>query len=254
MDPGTDVISEPRTSDRAADHGARAQRILCAITIASGVLIAGYVGFRAPALALPVNHDLAGLEGKTIWQRYGPAPALLTLVPALLAAAAAALPARARGGALAAVAAVLTGLVFVPGDLDLYYFPLVFLLGAATIVPALLRRGIGRVAARSWRLAGAAFLALPPMLSLSALVTGTFGTDWRGVAAWIAGPFVLAALCACGVRRAFAATALTGAVVMLLAALAQGFLFAGFWLFGAVYLTIGVSGLAAGRPSVDSQS
>lgn len=248
MVPGSDVISAPRTPDSAAGHGARAERVLSAVAVTLGVLIAAFVGLLAPAMALPLDPGLAGLEGQTILQRYGPALTMLTLLPALLAAAPAALPARARGAALAAVATMLTGLVSVPGDLGLYYFPLVLLLGAAAIVPALLRRGIGRVAARSWRLAGAAVLALPALLSLSAVVTGTFGTDWRGVVVWIAGPLVLAALCACGIRRAFAATALTGAVVMVLGALDQGFLFAGFWLFGAVYLMIGAGGFIAGRP------
>nr|BFE75307.1 hypothetical protein GCM10020092_086080 [Actinoplanes digitatis] len=160
----------------------RADRTLRTIA----VLIAAYVSFQIPSTT----------------------PAMLTLLPPLAAATPLALPAKARSWAGAAVATMLTGFTFVPGDLGLYYLPVALQLWAATIVPWVLRRGIGRVATRSWHLAAAAVIALPALLLISAFATGKFDIYWAGVALWVAGPLVVAALCAFGIRTGYALTAL----------------------------------------------
>ncbi|MBB4765479.1 hypothetical protein [Actinoplanes digitatis] len=196
------------------------------------MLIAAYVSFQIPSTT----------------------PAMLTLLPPLAAATPLALPAKARSWAGAAVATMLTGFTFVPGDLGLYYLPVALQLWAATIVPWVLRRGIGRVATRSWHLAAAAVIALPALLLISAFATGKFDIYWAGVALWVAGPLVVAALCAFGIRTGYALTALAGASVMILAVRDQGFLFAAFWLFAAVYLTIGATGFTATRPTTRDEA
>ncbi len=233
--------------DGALDHAARAGRTLRALAVALGVLTAVCVSFLLRSTALPLDLTEAGPDEQSIMQRYGPGLAMLTLLPALIAAGPFALPVRARGVAGVAGTVVLTALTFIGGELGLYYFPLVLLLWAATIVPWAVRRGIGRVAVRSWHLAAAAFVGLPGLLVASSAATGTVGIDWVGVALWIVGPLVLAALCACGIRAGYAVTALAGALVMILAMVEPGFLFAAFWLLAGVYLTIGASGFVAVR-------
>ncbi|MFG2042944.1 DUF1700 domain-containing protein [Dactylosporangium sp. NPDC048998] len=231
----------------ALDHAARAGRTLRAVAVALGVLTAVCVSFLLRSTALPLHLTQAGPDEQSIMQRYGPGLAMLTLLPALIAAAPFALPARARGVAGVVGAVVLTALTFVSGEIGLYYFPLVLLLWVATIVPSAVRRGIGPVAVRSWHLAAAAFVALPGLLAASSAATGTVGLDWVGVALWVVGPLVLGVLCACAIRAGYAVIALAGALVMILAMVEPGFLFAAFWLFGGLYLMIGASGFVAVR-------
>jgi len=233
--------------DGELDHAARAGRTLRAVAVALGVLTAVCVSFLLRT-AVPLDLTQAGPDEQSIVERYGPGLAMLTLLPALIAAAPFALPARTRGVAGVAGAVFLTALTFVGGEIGLYYFPLVLLLWAASIVPSAIRRGIGRVAARSsWHVAAAVFVALPGLLTASSVATRTFGLDWVGVALWVVAPIVLGVLCACGIRAGYAVTALGGALVMILAMVERGFLFAGFWLFGGLYLMIGANGFVAVR-------
>ena len=234
-------------ADRAPDHAERAGRTLRAVAVAVGVLTAVCVSFLLPFAALPLGLGQAGPDGQSIVQRYGPGFAMLTLLPVLIAAAPFVLPARTRRVAGVVGAVVLTAFTVVSGEIGLYYFPLVLLLWAAVIVPSAMRRGIGRVAVRVWRLVATAFVALPAILIASSVATGTVGVDWLGVALWGVGPLVLGALCAFGIRAGYAVTALAGALVMILAMVQPGLLFAAFWLFGGVYLMIGASGFAAMR-------
>ncbi|BEL04524.1 hypothetical protein Q0Z83_027150 [Actinoplanes sichuanensis] len=217
------------------------------ITVAVGVLIAAYVSFWMPALDLPVDTGRS-LEGQSVVHRFGLALASLSLLPALVAALPLAVPAGARGWAAAGSAAVLTAFSFSTGNLGLYHLPIALLLWAATIVPFVLRRGIGRVAARAWRVTAAVFLALPALPAGSAIFTTGEDVVWFAVLLWVVAPLVLAALCVWGLRIGYAATALAGAAVMIAAVVDQGFLFAAFWLFAAVYLMIGASGFTATRP------
>jgi hypothetical protein len=233
--------------DGALDHAARAGRNLRAVAVALGVLTAVCVSFLLRSAALPLDLTQAGPDEQSIVQRYGPGLAMLTLLPALIAAAPFALPARARGAAGVVGTVVLTALTFVGGEIGLYYFPLVLLLWVAMIVPLAMRRGIGRVAVRLWRLAAAAFVALPGLLAAASAATGKVGLHWVGVALFVVGPLVLGVLCARGVRAAYAVTALAGALIMILAMIERGFLFAAFWLFGGLYLMIGASGFVAAR-------
>jgi hypothetical protein len=229
--------------DNALDQAARADRVLRAVAVALGVLIAVCVSFLLPSTALLLGLNQAGPDEQSIVQRYGPGLAMLTLLPALIAAAPFALPTRSRGVAGVVGTVILTALTCVSGELGLYYSPLVLLLWAAVIVPSMMRRGTSRVAIRLWRLAAAAFVALPALLTVSSAATGTTGLGWIGVALWVVGPLVLAVLCACGFRAGYAVTALAGALVMILAMVEPGYLFTAFWLLGGLYLTIGASGV-----------
>jgi hypothetical protein len=98
-----------------------------------------------------------------------------------------------------------------------------------------------------WHLAAAAFVALPGLLAASSAATGKVGIDWVGLVPWAVGPLVLGVLCACGIRAGYAVVAPAGALVMVLAMVERGFLFAAFWLFGGLYLMIGASGFVAVR-------
>lgn len=218
------------------------------VTVVLGVLTAAYVSFGMPALEVPGDVTDAGIEGQNVMQWYGWVAVLLTVVPALVAAAPLALPAKTRGWAAAAGAAVLTVFVFVSGNLGLYYFPVALMLWAATVVPWVLSRGIGRAAARAWHLTAAAFLALPALLIGSAIFYGTVEVTWPAVVLWGVVPLVLAVLCACGMWAGYAVTAVAGALVLVTSVFEQGLLFAAFWLFAAVYLMIGASGFTATRP------
>ncbi|WP_157570411.1 hypothetical protein [Microtetraspora malaysiensis] len=100
--------------------------------MALGVLTAVCVSFLLRSTALALDLAEAGPDGQSIMQRYGPGLAMLTLLPALIAAVPFALPARARGVAGAVGAVVLTVLTFVWGEIGLYYFPL--MIGASGFV------------------------------------------------------------------------------------------------------------------------
>ncbi|MFC4068643.1 hypothetical protein [Actinoplanes subglobosus] len=218
------------------------------MTVGLGVLTAAYVSFGMPALDVPGEVTDAGIEGQNVVRWYGWVAVLLAVVPALVAAAPLVLPAKTRGWVAAAGAAVLTVFVLVSGNLGLYYFPVALMLWAATIVPWVLRRGIGRAAARAWHLTAAVFLTLPALLIGSAVFHDTVEVTWPAVVLWGVLPLVLAVLCACGMRAGYAVTAVAGALVMVTSLFDQGLLFAAFWLFAAVYLTIGASGFTATRP------
>ncbi|MEU8663722.1 hypothetical protein [Actinoplanes philippinensis] len=125
------------------------------------------------------------------------------------------------------------------GNLGVYYFPVAMLLWAATTVPLVLDRGIGRRAALVWRVIAAAFLILPALPAGSAILSDDSGIVGIALVLWVVAPFALAAPCVWSTRVA----AFAGAAVMV----AHGFLFAAFWLFAAVYLMIGASGLTATR-------
>ncbi|MEU4426324.1 hypothetical protein AB0F81_37355 [Actinoplanes sp. NPDC024001] len=215
--------------EHTPDHAATAGRILRVISVAVAALTAVWVTFLLPGTVS--NPPEAG-----------PGLAILTLVPALLAALPFALPAGVRGRAGAAVAAAVTALIFVDGEIALHYVPLMMMLWAATITPWAMRRERGRVAVRLWHLTAAAFVAFPGILVASALGTEKIGISWAGALLWIPGPLILGALCAFGVRAAYAVIAAGGAVVMLMALTGESFLFAAFWWFGALYLMIGAVG------------
>jgi hypothetical protein len=188
----------------------------------------------------------------SVLQGYGPVPAMLSVIPALIVAAPLALPAKSRGVAGLVSAAVLTVAVpfisaFAQGGFGLYFLPLVLLAWVAVLAPLAIRRGISRFAVRSWRLVAAAFVALPGLLVAISAATGTVDIAYVAAAMWIVGPLALGVLCARGNQVGYAVTAVLGALVMILAIVDRGALFAAFWLFGAVYLAIGVVGFVAAR-------
>lgn len=230
------VAAQAREELALPEHSPdRAARLLRGLAVAVGVLTAVHVSFLLPA-TLPLDSPESG-----------PGLSMLTLLPALLAAAPFALPARTRGAAGLTVAVLLTAFLFVRADLAVHYFPLVLLLWAATIVPRSMRRRRGRLATRLWHLTAGAFLALPGILTVSTALTDKMGITWDGLLLWGAGPLILGALCAYGLRLGYAAASLVGAVVMALAIIDSGFLFMAFWWFGGLNLTIGASGYATAR-------
>jgi hypothetical protein len=244
--PGTSHKQQP---DNAVNPTQRADRILRTTAVAAGVLIAAYTSFAMAATEVTE----AAAEGQNLTEHHGPAAVLLALLPALLAAIPAWLPPKTRTWAGAAGATALTAFCFTAGNLGVYLFPIALLLWATTIVPPVLRRGIGRNAARAWHLTAAALLALPALPAATAIFADDTEIIWFAVGLWIVAPLTLAVLCASGTRAGYAMTAIAGALVMLAALLDQGFLFAAFWLFGAVYLTIGTIGYAASlRPPIEN--
>ncbi|MFE2618526.1 DUF1700 domain-containing protein [Micromonospora chalcea] len=228
----------------AQDRPARAGRTLSLVAVAVGVLIAVCVSFLLPS-AVPMEPIQADPGEQGVLRRLGPGIALLTLLPALVAAAPLVAPARARAGVRFAGATVLTMFACAAGETGLYYFPLALMAWAAAIVPWALRRGAG---GRWWRYLTGGFVAMPGVLVAVASAGGSVGVGWVGAALWIAGPLAAGALCAYGIRAGYAVTALAGALVMALAMAERGFLFAAFWLFGGLYLALGAAGYAVARP------
>ncbi|MEU6021793.1 hypothetical protein [Micromonospora sp. NPDC047134] len=233
-------------ADRAGDRVAGVGRALRMVAVVLGVLTAVCVSFLLPSTALP--SDLAGPEGQSIMRRLGPGFAMLTLLPALIAAVPFVVPPRVREVTGVVGAGVLTALACATGEVGLYYLPLVLMLWAATVVPWVLRRRIGRPGVRSWRLVAAGAVILPGLLLAFSVATGSLGIEWLGVVLWIVGPLVVGALCAFGLRIGYALTALAGALVMAFAITERGFLFAAFWVFGGLYLMIGATGVVTTRP------
>ncbi|MEU2982936.1 hypothetical protein ABZ647_00935 [Micromonospora aurantiaca] len=162
------------------DGAERAARTLSVVAVAAGVLIAVCVSFLLPS-AVPVDPLGADSGEQGVVRRFGPGIALLTLLPALLVAAPLVLRGRSRSTARFA--------------------------GAAALVPWAMRRGAG---ARWWRYLTGGFVAMPGVLVTVATVGGSVGIGWAGAALWIAGPLVVGALGAYGIRAGYAVTALAG--------------------------------------------
>ncbi|MBQ1041677.1 MULTISPECIES: HAAS signaling domain-containing protein [unclassified Micromonospora] len=227
----------------AQDRTDRAGRTLSLVAVAAGVLIAVCVSFLLPS-TVPVEPIQADAGEQGVLRRLGPGIALLTLLPALVAAAPLVAPARVRAGVRFAGAAVLTMFACAAGETGLYYFPLALMAWAAAIVPWAVRRGAG---GRWWRYLTGGVVAMPGVLVAVASAGESVSVGWMGAALWIAGPLAAGALCAYGIRAGYAVTALAGALVMVLAMTERGFLFAAFWLFGGLYLALGAGAYAASR-------
>nr|WP_084212933.1 hypothetical protein [Micromonospora purpureochromogenes] len=225
------------------DRPARVGRTLSLVAAAVGVLIAVCVSFLLPS-TVPVEPIQADAGEQGVLHRLGPGIALLTLLPALVAAAPLVVPARVRAGLRLAGAIVLTVFACAAGETGLYYFPLALMAWAAALVPWAVRRGAG---GRWWHVLAGGFVAMPGVLVAVASAGGSVGVGWAGAALWIAGPLAAGALCAYRFRVGYAVTAFAGALVMILAMAERGFLFAAFWLFGGLYLALGAAGYAASR-------
>ncbi|MEV1056858.1 hypothetical protein AB0I92_06370 [Micromonospora chalcea] len=227
------------------DRPERVGRTLSLVASAVGVLIAVCVSFLLPS-TVPVEPIQADAGEQGVLGRLGPGIALLTLLPALVAAAPLVAPARVRAGSRLAGAIALTMFACAAGETGLYYFPLALVAWAAALVPWAVRRGAG---GRWWHVLAGGIVAMPGVLVAVASAGGSVGVGWVGAALWIAGPVAAGALCAYGFRAGYAVTALAGALVMILAMAERGFLFAAFWLFGGLYLALGAAGYAAARPA-----
>ncbi|TNM70258.1 hypothetical protein FHN55_00810 [Streptomyces sp. NP160] len=98
-----------------------------------------------------------------------------------------------------------------------------------------------------WRWTAAGTVALPVLWTVLALVVGSFGM--RPV--WVAAHVVVLGVAVCvglGHRWAFAAVAVLGAVVLAGSVVDPGMLAALGWVFGSLYLAIGLALLVASRP------
>jgi uncharacterized membrane protein len=173
---------------------------------------------------------------------------LLYLVPALIAVLPILVPARARRITTVAVAIVLTAASFAIFEnmLDLSFFlPSAMLVWAAFIVPVIARNG--RPAA-GWRIGAAALTALPGLYLLSALLVGSFGTNFWGVL-YIAVSFGLAVLITFAKAWPGIVLAVGGVALLVTSTLDPGMLTLLFWWAGGLFFTVGVShALAHARP------
>jgi hypothetical protein len=175
---------------------------------------------------------------------------LLHLVPALIAVLPIFVPLRARTIATAAVAITLlvgTNLIGVyPMGIDLaFYLPTALLACAALITPIIARNG--RPSA-GWRITAAVLTALPGLYIVSALVVGSFGTDFWGVFSIVVS-FGLAALIATSKVWPGVVLAVAGVALLLLSTLDPGMLTLLFWWAGGLFFTVGAShALAHTRP------
>ncbi|SDT66657.1 hypothetical protein [Actinoplanes derwentensis] len=222
------------TSEPMSETDPRQSRVdpdprLRAIAVTVGVLTAGWVSF----LRTSESGDNTFPVGA----------ALLALVPALLAALPFALPTRLRPAADTTVAILVTvysGATF-PAT-GLHYVPMDLLLWAAAIVPWRQRRRRGPLAVRLWHFTAGLLVALPGLASVGAVGQDMIPVLSLAALLYIAGPVTLGVLCAFQIRAAYGVIALLGTVSMISALLDAGFLFAAFWWFGGLYLTIGAVG------------
>ncbi|WP_430789553.1 hypothetical protein [Actinoplanes sp. G11-F43] len=196
---------------------------------------------RLRALAVTVG-ALTALWVGVLLDGFQSGTALVALLPALLAAVPVTLPARLRPAVDTVVAGVVTiGSVLTVNDAGIHYFPLVMLLWATAVVPWRMRHHRGPAAVRLWHLAAGLLVSLPGLAALGALSEEMLMVDAIGLL-YIAGPVALGVLCAFKIRTGYAVIALIGTASLILALLDGGFLFAAFWWFGGMYLTIGAVG------------
>ncbi|MGI5189749.1 HAAS signaling domain-containing protein [Promicromonospora sp. CA-289599] len=178
---------------------------------------------------------------------------LLHLLVALLAALPILVPLRARTIATAAVAITLTVATNIsvfgvyPMDIELlFYQPTAMLVWAALITPILARNGRPST---GWRIAAAVLTALPGLYLLSALLVGSFGTNFWGVL-YIAVSFGLAVLMTFAKAWPGIVLAVGGVALLVSTSLDPvGMLTLLFWWAGGLFFTVGVShALAHARP------
>ncbi|MGO2060592.1 DUF1700 domain-containing protein [Microbacterium gubbeenense] len=217
----------------ATDPEHRAERWLSIATVGVGVIVSALMLFIEPELASGL-----GLGGAV----------LAVAVPVLLGATPLIVP-RPWGSigpvlaAIAATAIVIAGF-FLWGNLVMFT-PLMFMLWAAAVVPSATRsRGTG--ARLALRIIGGVAVALPGIVSVCAVATGTVEPTVYVV---LLGTAIVAvgALFACGVRIAYVIVTASGAATLVASMFDPGLLFLGFWSAGGMWFALGIGALAGTR-------
>lgn len=212
----------------AADRAARSARVLYGATVVGALL------------TVALNVYLANARGTMT-----PGGTALLFVPAVLATLPLVLPERLRVPVALANAGVTTGAAFLTGfGVSTTFAPLALLLWVAAVVPWRVSKGLDLSRAPIWRVVVAVVVAAPALLTVSGILTGSFGVGPVGVAA-IVGILLVALGFAVGIRTTAPVIAGLGLALMLTAFLELGMLFLGVWWAGGLYLGIGLGSLAA---------
>ncbi|WP_449281180.1 DUF1700 domain-containing protein [Leucobacter sp.] len=166
------------------------------------------------------------------------AAVILSLLPLLV-------PRRTRLIAAVTVTVVMTALAALAGEgRGLFLVPLVVTMWAATVVPWRVEHGLDLVRAPLWRIFAGVLIALPALLAVAGVMSGSVALGWPAAAA-IALFLLLAVLFACGLRWAYSATAAAGLALLVLALVDAGMLFLAAWWAGGMLLVVGSTGIAA---------
>lgn len=222
------AASAQAASARAADRAARSARVLYGATVVGALL------------TVALNVYLANVRGTMT-----PGGTALLFVPAVLATLPLVLPERLRVPVALANAGVITGAAFLTGfGVSTTFAPLALLLWVAAVVPWRVSKGLDLSRSPIWRVVVAVVVAAPALLTVSGILTGSFGVGPVGVAA-IVGILLLALGFAVGIRTTAPVIAGLGLALMLTAFLELGMLFLGVWWAGGLYLGIGLGSLAA---------
>lgn len=237
----------PETAPVVPERGAA---MLHGAAVIVGVLTGWFAAFLSSSFVPTARRHLDQLaDAPSSWfAGAGPGLEVLAFVPALLAVLPLILPRRARmpvAVANAAAVAILAAISY--ASFGLLYVPLAVLMWAAVVVPWRVAHGLDLVRSPLWRVFGALLLALPGLLLLGGMLSGSLGFAVPSLFVALA-TVLLAVLFALGVRIAYALVAAVGLVVMVLAMLQVGLLALGVWWAGGAWLAIGLSALATLRP------
>lgn len=171
--------------------------------------------------------------------------AVLLFIPALLAALPLVLSARLRAPVGLANAVVVTAFVVLTfGSVGAFYAPLALQLWVAVIVPWRVSKGLDLSQGLIWRVFGAVTVALPGLLLIAGMTSGSLG--WHPVTVVIAAVLIALALgFALGVRFTAPVIAVLGIVLLVAAFFDPGMLMLGVWWVGGYYLCFGLGSSAA---------
>lgn len=223
----------------------RIWRVLQWLATGLAVFTAMFVTFLWSDDSLPMPNSQFAVHGFGI--------TLFYLIPALIAAIPLLVPVRVRMITTAAVAIVLTVVSFtIFGLADLTFFlPSAMLAWAAFVTPIIARNGRPAI---GWRVAGGALTALPAVLGLVGMLTGSFDMDIWPVVITVAS-FGLGALIALGKPWAGIILVVGGVTLLIDSALNPGYIVLATWWAGGLFLTLGASHtLAHSRPRTPART
>ncbi|SNU00562.1 hypothetical protein SAMN06298212_10294 [Ruaniaceae bacterium KH17] len=235
-----------------ADPATKAQRLLLWAALAIGVVTAVLITFLMPMYeGISTETTVDGVEitttaTATLFEEMGIAVGLIPLLPAALVLLPLLLPERLQRPFGWGVAAAVTVFSVIAGfTIGAFYLPMAFVLWAAMLVPVWIRCGRHPRSGLAWRVAGALAIALPVVLVLVAALGRT--VELVAVPFGLTAAVVLVVAVLFGMRRPYAdvVAAVLGAGMMLAAVLPGDLLMMAFWWTGGLWLTIGLSAIAA---------
>lgn len=240
--------------DAASDPAERSARFLHWSAVVLALITAAFIIFILPTYVTATeaastggaSGELVELTTETLFGEHGIGIALLPLIPAALALLPLVLNRPLRKPAGWVVAGAVTVLCVVAGlTIGGFYVPLALVLWAAMLVPLWIKRGRRAVSGRIWRVTGAVIMIVPAAFAFGGLVTGSMADPTP--AFWISAIAFLAAGVLFAFRVPFVDAIVTavGAGLMLLAVFDAGILVLAFWWAGGIWLTAGLSALAA---------